>query len=65
MERGAVGREKPVSDGVVFGGCRAVSVWPKVEANPFNTVEEEVAFLGVEGKAPFGENVANAFEVEE
>ena len=37
----------------------------QVKADPFDTVEEEVAFLGVKRKAPFGKDVANTLEVQD
>ena len=39
----------PIADEVAFGGSWAVAVWAEVEADPFDTIEEEVAFLGIEG----------------
>ena len=58
-------RERPAGDEVKFGGGWAVTMGAEVEADPFYAVEEEVAFLGIEGEAPFGEDVANAREVED
>ena len=55
----------PVSNGIVFRGGWAVAVGPEVVADPFDAIEEELAFLGVEGESPFGEDVADTFEVEE
>ena len=42
------GRNGPVADEVAFGGSWAIAVWAEVKADPFNTVKEEVTFLGVE-----------------
>lgn len=55
----------PVSNGIVFRGGWAVAVGSEVVADPFNAIEEELAFLGVEGESPFGEDVADTFEVKE
>eukprot|EP00977_Amphora_coffeiformis_P017279 scaffold5536_cov186-Amphora_coffeaeformis.AAC.2 len=65
VERLATGGYGPVADRVVFGGGRAVAIRAEVVADPFDAVEEEVALLGVEGEAPFGEDMADAHEVEE
>eukprot|EP00977_Amphora_coffeiformis_P010922 scaffold2585_cov91-Amphora_coffeaeformis.AAC.1 len=65
MEGLATGGDGPIADGVVLGGGRAVAIWAEVVANPFDAVEEEVALLGVEGEAPFSEDMADALEVEE
>eukprot|EP00977_Amphora_coffeiformis_P014203 scaffold3931_cov172-Amphora_coffeaeformis.AAC.4 len=65
MEGLAAGRYRPIADGVVLGRGRAVTVRAEVVANPFDAVEEEVAFLGVEGEAPFSEDMTDALEVEE
>ena len=65
VERLASGGKGPFADQIEFGGSRAVPVCAKVESNPLNSVEEEVAFLGVEGEAPFGEDVADARKIEE
>ena len=54
-----------MADKVKFGRGRAVAVGAKVEADPFNSIEEEVAFLGVEREAPFGEDVADTREVQD
>eukprot|EP00977_Amphora_coffeiformis_P023857 scaffold14614_cov115-Amphora_coffeaeformis.AAC.1 len=59
MEGLAAGGYGPVADGVVLGGGRAVTIRVEVIANPFDAVEEEVAFLGVEGEAPFGKDVVD------
>eukprot|EP00977_Amphora_coffeiformis_P000134 scaffold36_cov102-Amphora_coffeaeformis.AAC.1 len=63
MEGLATGGYGPIADGVVLGGGRAVTSWAEVVANPFDAVEEEVAFLGVEGEAPFGKDVVNDLAV--
>eukprot|EP00977_Amphora_coffeiformis_P022253 scaffold10665_cov92-Amphora_coffeaeformis.AAC.1 len=65
MEGLATGGYGPIVDGVILGGGRAVTSWVEVVANPFDAVKEEVAFLGFEGEAPFGEDMADALEVEE
>lgn len=60
-----MGGERPIANGVVFGGGWAVAVRAEVKSNPFNAVEKEVTFLWVEGEAPLGEDVADTFKVEE
>eukprot|EP00977_Amphora_coffeiformis_P024068 scaffold15024_cov155-Amphora_coffeaeformis.AAC.2 len=65
MEGLATGGYGPIADGVILGGGRTVTIRAEVVANPFDAVEEEVAFLGVEGEAPFSEDMADALEVEE
>ena len=55
----------PVANRVVFGGGGAVAVRTEVKSNPFDAVEEEVAFLGVEGEAPFGEDVTDTLKVKQ
>ena len=54
-----------MADEVKFGGRGAVAVGAEVETNPFDSVEEEVAFLGVERESPLGEDVANARKIED
>lgn len=48
VERDTVCRQWPILDGVVFGGGWTVAVRAEVEADPLDTVEEEVTFLRVE-----------------
>ena len=43
------GGDGPIANEVAFGGSWAVAMWAEVEANPFDAIEKEVAFLGVEG----------------
>ena len=59
VERLAGFRQGPVGDEVELGRGWAIAVRSKVETDPLHAVEEEVAFLGVEGEAPFGEDMAN------
>ena len=49
LERLAGGWERPIADEIEFGRGGSVAVGTKIEADPFNALEEEVAFLGVEG----------------
>ena len=49
VKRLAGGWEGPIGDEVELGGSRAVAGRAEVDADPFDTVEEEVAFFGVEG----------------
>ena len=55
----------PLANEVEFGGRWAVPVGTEVEADPFDTVEEEIAFLGVKGESPLSEDVTDAREVED
>ena len=54
-----------MADRIELGGGGAVAVGSEVVADPFDAVEEEFAFLWVERETPFGEDVADAFEIEE
>eukprot|EP00977_Amphora_coffeiformis_P021366 scaffold9242_cov113-Amphora_coffeaeformis.AAC.4 len=63
MEGLAAGGYRPIADGVVLGRGRAVTVRAEVVANPFDTVEEEVALLRVEGEAPFSKDVVDDLAV--
>ena len=55
----------PLANEVEFGGRWAVTVGTEVEADPFDTVEEEVTFLGVKRESPLSEDVTDAREVED
>ena len=61
----AAGGKRPLAEEVKFGRGRAVAVGAKVESNPFDAVKKEVTFLGVEGEAPFGEDVADAGKIQD
>ena len=65
MQRLTGCRKGPLADEVKFGGRWAVAVGAEVEADPFDTVEEEVAFLGVKRESPLSEDVTDAREVED
>jgi hypothetical protein len=65
VQRLASCRKGPMADRIILGRGRAVAIWPKVKANPFNAVEEEVTLLGVEGESPFGEDMADTLKVEQ
>ena len=61
----AGGGKGPLADEVEFGRGGAVAVGSEIETDPFDTVKEEVTFLGVKGESPFGEDVADAQKIQD
>ena len=61
-KRVAGARKFPITNKVKFGLCGGITVGVNVVAHPFEAVEEEVAFLEVEGQAVFDVDFAETAE---
>ena len=55
-------RKGPIANKVEFGACGGVAIGVHVVAHPFESVEEEVTFLEVEGQAVFDVDFAETAE---